>query len=59
MTREKIMSSLSISEEDVTSGKFVEKLYCAAILNAGVDIASKILSEYIKMRDIILENKEE
>ena len=60
-TRESIMSQLNITEIDLGhhSKEVVEKLFCCIILNQGVDMAAKILTEYTKLRDILYGKKSE
>ena len=59
ITKEAIMSQLHITDIDTVQHKawVVEKLFCAAILNQGTDIAAKILKNYNELRDILYGEK--
>jgi hypothetical protein len=53
--REDIMASLGISEDDLVENKalVIEKLFCVALLNSSTDVCSKVLNDFLKLRDLL------
>lgn len=58
MTKKELMQQLYISK-DATLLQIMEKLFCVAILQEGVDMADKIFSKYLELREIMAREGEE
>jgi hypothetical protein len=51
LNRDTIITELNLN--DLTRDEIVERLFCAALLKNGTDITSKVLKDYIELRDIV------
>jgi len=55
MKREDVMRQLYITEQDILDKPLVvqEKLFAVSIINQGTEIAHKILTKYLELRDLL------
>ena len=52
MNKKELMEQLYINKE-TTPKDIMEKLFCVAIINQGIDVATAIFRTYMKLRNIM------
>jgi hypothetical protein len=59
MSKSSLSMDLNISEHDLRYHQsiVVEKLFCLALLTQGTEVTEKVLTEFIKYRDIMFPGK--
>jgi hypothetical protein len=50
--KRKLIETLNIQISD-SDWNMAEKLFCAALLQEGIDITARVLKEYTRMRDLL------
>ena len=57
LSKKELMEQLHITHQDLFAIPIgvMEKLFCAAIINQGINTAAKIFRDYEKLKDIIYE----